>query len=55
MAHFQKKIEEMQRKLKLINDNIEDIKSGKISYEEKKRANHYKDFLRNNIKKKESS
>ena len=52
MAHFQKKIEEMQRKLNMINDNIEDIKSGKISYEEKKRANHYKDFLRNNIKKK---
>ena len=52
MAHFQKKIEEMQRKLNMINDNIEDIKSGKISYEEKKRTNHYKDFLRNNIKKK---
>ena len=39
MAHFQKKIEEMQRKLNMINDNIEDIKSGRINFEEKKRNN----------------
>jgi len=47
MAHFQHKIEEMQRKLNIINNNIEEIKSGRITYEEKKN-----DFFRNNIKKK---
>lgn len=52
MAHFQKKIEEMQRKLKLINDNIEDIKSGRIAYEEKKERNKNHDYMQNNIKKK---
>ena len=52
MAHFQKKIEEMQRKLKLINDNIEDIKSGRITYDEQKRTNKNNDFMKNNIKKK---
>ena len=52
MAHFQKKIEEMQRKLNMINDNIEDIKSGRINFEEKKRNNKNDDFMKNNIKKK---
>ena len=47
MAHFQHKIQEMQRKLNIINNNIEEIKSGRITFEEKKI-----DFFRNNIKKK---
>ena len=52
MAHFQKKIEEMQRKLKLINDNIEDIKSGRNTYDEKKIMDKNNDYMKNNIKKK---
>ena len=49
MAHFQKKIEEMQRKLKLINDNIEDIKSGRITYDEQNLTDEQKAQARENI------
>ena len=33
MANFQKKIEEMQRKLNIINEDIEEIKNGRKSYD----------------------
>ena len=51
MAHFQHKILEMQRKLNMINNNIEEIKSGRIAYEDKKNKNN-NDIFRNNIEKK---
>ena len=52
MAHFQEKIEEMQRKLNLINENIEQIKKGRKTYEENKVNDKTDDFFQNNIKKK---
>ena len=51
MAHFQKKLEEMQKKLNLINDNIEEIKNGRKNFEEKQNIK-YNDFLRNSIRRK---
>ena len=51
MVHFQAKIAEMQRKLNMINENIEEIKSGRTSLEEAK-CNKIYDFLKNNKKKK---
>ena len=52
IAHFQEKIEEMQRKLNMINDNIEEIKNGRNILEENKKSCKNNDFLKNNIKKK---
>ena len=37
MESFKKKIEEMQRKINIINDDIEEIKNGRNSYKENKR------------------
>lgn len=51
MAHFQKKLEEMQKKLNLINVNIEEIKNGRKNFEEKQNIK-YNDFLRNSIRRK---
>ena len=53
MAHFQEKIEEMQRKLNLINENIEQIKKGRKTYEDNKTNNKTDEFLKNNSNKKE--
>ena len=59
MENFQKKIDEMQRKLNLINDDIEEIKNGRKSLEDNKRIkinkanaflsthNKRKNFLKN--------
>ena len=52
MAHFQEKIEEMQKKLNKINDNIEEIKNERIIMEEYKKSRKNNDFLINSIKKK---
>ena len=52
MAHFQEKIEEMQKKLNKINDNIEEIKNERIIMEEYKKSKKNNDFLINSIKKK---
>ena len=52
MAHFQEKIEEMQRKLNLINENIEQIKKGRKTYEDNKTNNKTDEFLKNNSNKK---
>ena len=52
MAHFQEKIEEMQKKLNKINDNIEEIKSERMVMEEYKKCRNNNDFLINSIKKK---
>ena len=59
MINFQKKIEEMQRKLNIINYDIEEIKNGRKSNENKKiklnktnaflKANKRKNFFRDNI------
>ena len=64
MANFQKKIEEMQRKLNIINEDIEEIKNGRKSYDKnhkikinksniflnshKKRKNFFRDNINNN-------
>ena len=64
MASFQKKIEEMQRKLNIINEDIEEIKNGRKSYDKKhkikinksniflnsykKRKNFFRDNFNNN-------
>lgn len=52
MVHFQEKIEEMQKKLNKINDNIEEIKNERIIMEEYKKSRKNNDFLINSIKKK---
>jgi len=52
MAHFQEKIEEMQKKLNKINDNIEEIKNERMVMEEYKKCRNNNDFLINSIKKK---
>ena len=59
MINFQRKIEEMQRKLNIINYDIEEIKNGRKSIENKKiklnktnaflKANKRKNFFRDNI------
>ena len=51
MTHFQQKIEEMKRKLNIINENIEQIKNGRKTLEENKINNKNNDFLKYNIKK----
>ena len=52
MVHFKEKIEEMQKKLNKINDNIEEIKNERIIMEEYKKSRKNNDFLINSIKKK---
>ena len=54
MEHFQEKIEEMQRKLNLINENIEQIKKGRNKHDDNKTTNKIDDYLKNNINKKEN-
>ena len=61
MANFQKKIEEMQRKLNIINEDIEEIKNGRKSYDKNQKIkinktntflnsyNKRKNFFKNNI------
>ena len=53
MEHFQEKIEEMQRKLNLINENIEQIKKGRNKHDDNKTTNKIDDYLKNNINKKD--
>ena len=61
MANFQKKIEEMQRKLNIINEDNEEIKNGRKSYDKNQKIkinktntflnsyNKRKNFFKNNI------
>ena len=54
MVKFQKKIEEMQRKLNIINEDIEEIKNERKSYDNnhKLKVNKTNTFLQSNNKKK---
>ena len=53
MVKFQKKIEEMQRKLNIINEDIEEIKNERKSYDNnhKLKVNKTNTFLQSNNKK----
>ena len=52
MENFQKKIEEMQRKLNIINEDIEEIKNERKLYDKNKSVYKANSFLSNNSKRK---